>query len=92
MPTEPSVTFVVLELVGIFVFAISGAVVAVRKGLDAFGVLVARQRLRSVRKVRSVAEQAAQVVVGEDAVGVEPVAQREEVTKTRVEAAQLGNT
>jgi len=38
--SEPSVTFVVLDLVGIFVFAISGAVVAVRKGLDVFGVLV----------------------------------------------------
>ena len=33
-------TFVVLDLAGIFVFAISGAVVAVRKGLDVFGVLV----------------------------------------------------
>jgi uncharacterized membrane protein YeiH len=31
---------VVLDLVGIFVFAISGALVAVRKGLDLFGVLV----------------------------------------------------
>lgn len=31
---------VVLELVGIFVFAISGALVAVRKQLDVFGVLV----------------------------------------------------
>lgn len=40
MASEPSVTFVVLDLVGIFVFAISGAVVAVRKGLDVFGVLV----------------------------------------------------
>ena len=29
-----------LDLVGIFVFAISGALVAVRKGLDVFGVLV----------------------------------------------------
>jgi uncharacterized membrane protein YeiH len=34
------VTFIVLDLVGIFVFAISGALVAVRKGLDVFGVLV----------------------------------------------------
>ncbi|MBD8869634.1 trimeric intracellular cation channel family protein [Nocardioides donggukensis] len=31
---------VVLDLLGIFVFAISGALVAVRKGLDLFGVLV----------------------------------------------------
>jgi uncharacterized membrane protein YeiH len=34
------VTFVVLDLAGIFGFAISGALVAVRKELDAFGVLV----------------------------------------------------
>jgi len=34
------VTFVVLDLAGIFVFAISGALVAVRKDLDVFGVLV----------------------------------------------------
>jgi uncharacterized membrane protein YeiH len=34
------VTFVVLDLAGIFVFAISGALVAVRKNLDVFGVLV----------------------------------------------------
>jgi uncharacterized membrane protein YeiH len=33
-------TLVTLDLVGIFVFAISGALVAVRKGLDVFGVLV----------------------------------------------------
>lgn len=32
--------FVVLDLLGIFVFAISGALVAVRKDLDLFGVLV----------------------------------------------------
>ena len=38
-------TFVVLDLVGIFVFAISGAVVAVRKGLDVFGVLVLAGRV-----------------------------------------------
>ena len=38
--TEPSTTLVVLDLVGIFVFAITGALVAVRKGLDVFGVLV----------------------------------------------------
>jgi uncharacterized membrane protein YeiH len=31
---------VVLDLAGIFVFAISGALVAVRKQLDLFGVLV----------------------------------------------------
>ncbi|HEY1133722.1 MAG TPA: trimeric intracellular cation channel family protein [Nocardioides sp.] len=37
---EPSTLLVVLDLVGIFVFAISGALVAVRKGLDLFGVLV----------------------------------------------------
>ena len=35
-----STTLVVLDLVGIFVFAISGALVAVRKQLDVFGVLV----------------------------------------------------
>lgn len=41
MPSsEPSTTLVVLDLVGIFVFAISGGLVAVRKGLDVFGVLV----------------------------------------------------
>ncbi|MCW2842236.1 MAG: hypothetical protein JWN22_152, partial [Nocardioides sp.] len=39
-PTEPSVTLVVADLVGIFVFAISGALVGVRKDLDLFGVLV----------------------------------------------------
>lgn len=38
--TEPSTTLVVLDLVGITVFAITGALVAVRKGLDVFGVLV----------------------------------------------------
>lgn len=37
---DPSTTLVVLDLVGIFVFAISGALVAVRKELDVFGVLV----------------------------------------------------
>jgi uncharacterized membrane protein YeiH len=37
---EPSATLVVLELVGIFVFAITGALVAVRKDLDVFGALV----------------------------------------------------
>lgn len=41
MPSaEPSVTLVVADLVGIFVFAISGALVGVRKDLDVFGVLV----------------------------------------------------
>lgn len=35
-----SPTLVVLDLAGIFVFAISGALVAVRKDLDVFGVLV----------------------------------------------------
>jgi uncharacterized membrane protein YeiH len=38
--TEPSTILVVFDLVGIFVFAITGALVAVRKGLDVFGVLV----------------------------------------------------
>ena len=37
---SPSVVLVVLDLVGIAVFAISGGLVAVRKGLDIFGVLV----------------------------------------------------
>lgn len=40
MPPEQSVALVVLDLTGIFVFAISGALVAVRKDLDVFGVLV----------------------------------------------------
>ena len=35
-----SATFVTLDLLGIAVFAISGGLVAVRKGLDLFGVLV----------------------------------------------------
>ncbi|WP_372728815.1 trimeric intracellular cation channel family protein [Nocardioides sp.] len=39
-PPEPSSALVVLELLGIFVFAISGALVAVRKELDLFGLLV----------------------------------------------------
>jgi uncharacterized membrane protein YeiH len=38
--TDPSTTLVALDLAGIFVFAISGGLVAVRKGLDVFGVLV----------------------------------------------------
>jgi len=37
---EVSTTLLVLDLVGIFAFAISGALVAVRKNLDVFGVLV----------------------------------------------------
>ena len=37
---EQSAGLVVLDLVGIFVFAISGALVAVRKGFDLFAVLV----------------------------------------------------
>jgi uncharacterized membrane protein YeiH len=37
---EPSVVLTVLDLVGIFVFALSGGLVAVRKELDLFGVLV----------------------------------------------------
>ncbi|MCY7396514.1 MAG: trimeric intracellular cation channel family protein [Nocardioides sp.] len=40
MPPDQSAALVVLDLAGIFVFAISGALVAVRKDLDAFGVLV----------------------------------------------------
>jgi uncharacterized membrane protein YeiH len=38
--TDPSALVIVLDLLGIFVFAISGGLVAVRKGLDLFGVLV----------------------------------------------------
>ncbi|MFC7497419.1 MULTISPECIES: trimeric intracellular cation channel family protein [unclassified Nocardioides] len=38
--TDPSTTQVVLDLLGIFVFAITGALVGVRKGLDVFGVFV----------------------------------------------------
>ncbi len=37
---EPNTLLVVLDLVGIFVFAITGALVAVRKELDVFAVLV----------------------------------------------------
>lgn len=37
---DPGALLVVLDLAGIFVFAISGGLVAVRKGLDVFGVLV----------------------------------------------------
>src|SRR5215510_6640112 len=35
-----STGFVILDLAGIFVFAISGALVGVRRGFDIFGVLV----------------------------------------------------
>jgi len=37
---EASTSLVLLDLLGIFVFAVSGALVGVRKGLDVFGVLV----------------------------------------------------
>jgi uncharacterized membrane protein YeiH len=37
---EPALSLVVADLVGIFVFAISGALVAVRREMDVFGVLV----------------------------------------------------
>lgn len=37
---HPNTMLIMLDLVGIFVFAISGGLVAVRKGLDLFGVLV----------------------------------------------------
>ena len=37
---EPNTLLVVLDLVGIFVFAITGALVAVRKELDVFAVLI----------------------------------------------------
>ena len=40
MEFVPTPLFVVLDLAGIFVFAISGALVAVRKHLDVFGVMV----------------------------------------------------
>ena len=38
--TEPATTLVVLDLLGIFVFAVAGALVAVRRNLDIFAVLV----------------------------------------------------
>jgi len=38
--SEPSTFLLVLDLIGIFVFAISGALVAVHKRFDIFGVLV----------------------------------------------------
>jgi uncharacterized membrane protein YeiH len=37
---HPGALLVILDLLGIFVFAITGALVAVRKGLDVFAVLV----------------------------------------------------
>ena len=40
MTPDHSLTLVVTDLVGIFVFAVSGALVAVRKELDVFGLLV----------------------------------------------------
>lgn len=43
-PEVSSPTFVVLDLVGIFVSAMSGGLVAVRKELDVFGVLVLARR------------------------------------------------
>jgi uncharacterized membrane protein YeiH len=39
-PTELATTLVVLDLVGIFVFAVTGALVAVRKNLDLFAAFV----------------------------------------------------
>jgi uncharacterized membrane protein YeiH len=39
-PTDPPLTLVVADLLGIFVFAISGGLVAVRRGFDLFGALV----------------------------------------------------
>ena len=38
--TEFATTLVVLDLTGIFVFAVAGALVAVRKNLDIFAALV----------------------------------------------------
>lgn len=38
--TEPATTLVVLDLLGIFVFAVAGALVAVRRNLDIFAALV----------------------------------------------------
>ncbi len=39
-PNEYATTLVVLDLIGIFVFAVTGALVAVRKNLDLFAALV----------------------------------------------------
>ena len=38
--TDTASTQLVLDLVGVFVFALSGAIVGVRRGLDLFGILV----------------------------------------------------
>ncbi|KAF0833412.1 putative membrane protein YeiH [Ornithinibacter aureus] len=38
--TDTASTQLVLDLVGVFVFALTGAIVGVRRGLDVFGVLV----------------------------------------------------
>jgi len=38
--TDTATTQAVLDVIGVFVFALSGAVVAVRRGLDLFGILV----------------------------------------------------
>lgn len=40
MPTNPVVSPLLLDLIGVFAFALSGGLVAVRKRLDLFGVLV----------------------------------------------------
>jgi uncharacterized membrane protein YeiH len=40
MPTNPVVSPLLLDLVGVFAFGLSGGLVAVRKRLDLFGVLV----------------------------------------------------
>ena len=39
LPAQPTVQLV-LDLVGVFVFALSGGLVAVRKRLDLFGIIV----------------------------------------------------
>lgn len=39
-PVDPALLLLVLDLVGIFVFALAGGLVAVRRDLDVFGVLV----------------------------------------------------
>ncbi len=40
MLTDTASLQTVLDVVGVFVFALSGAIVAVRRGLDLFGILV----------------------------------------------------
>ncbi|MEP6630521.1 MAG: TRIC cation channel family protein [Lapillicoccus sp.] len=40
MPTNPAVSPLLLDLLGVFVFGLSGGLVAVRQRLDLFGVLV----------------------------------------------------